>query len=310
MNFNIQFQLTKQISIGGFKMFEYKYTVPKNSSKTTYGSICIKNIVFAPEEIQKYLPDIIFDEDNLKHMFAESQLDDRKRKNIYRRFIPRDIIGSALDVYIQKCINENKTFYSFLAEGILGLVFRDLYGYDLAKGVIDVTETLTDTHTGVDACMYNIQERVIVLGEAKFYEELHNGIKKIINDFTIKSIKNKLKSLQANAENCEETYQITIKNLAIGNYDEMTIDQFMNQKIIFAGFVLHSEDDVSKYGDKDFYDAYSIDSEQLRTHICLELNIDELNGDYEIILIHLPIKDKKDLIVKVIDKSKYLLKNI
>ena len=288
-------------------MFEYKYKISKDSNKTTYGSICIKNIVFVPEEIQKYLPNIIFNDDNLKHMFAEQQLDDRKRKNIYRRFIPKDTVAPNLETYIQKCINENKTFYSFLSEGILGLIFRDLYGYDLAKGVIDITETLTDTHTGVDACMYNIQKSIIVLGEAKFYEKLHDGINRIIGDFTEKNIKNKLQSLQTNAENCEQACQIIIKNLGLDDYDELTVEEFMKQKIIFAGFVLHSEKDVSKYPNKNFYDEYSLDSEQLKKRICKDLNIDEIDGNYEIFMVHLPIKDKKELILKVIEKSKEML---
>ena len=259
------------------------------------------------EEIQKYLPNIVFEEENLKHMFAESQLDDRKRKNIYRRFIPKEKIETTLEAYVQNCIDSNRTFYSFLAEGILGLVFRDLYGYDLAKGIIDISETLSDTHTGVDACMYNKQENIIVLGEAKFYEKLNLGMKQIISDFTSKNIKNKLRSFQTNIENCDEAYQIIIKNLGTEDYDELTIQEFMQQKIIFAGFVLHSESDVSNYGSQTFYDTYDIDSKQLKKHICDELKIDKINDDYEILLIHLPIKDKKELIVKVIEKSKKLL---
>ena len=110
-------------------------------------------------------------------------LTDFKRKNIYRRFIPKNKIGAELAKYIEDSIRNNLSFYSFLAEGILGLVFRDLYGYKLAKGVIDVTDTLVDSHTGVDACMYNVEKNVIVLGEAKFYESLDAGFDKIIDDF-------------------------------------------------------------------------------------------------------------------------------
>lgn len=48
-------------------MFEYKYKVPKSEFKTTYGSICINNIVFEPNEIERVLPEIVFKDDNLKH---------------------------------------------------------------------------------------------------------------------------------------------------------------------------------------------------------------------------------------------------
>lgn len=291
-------------------MFEYKYKVPKTEVNTTYGSISIKNIIFEPDEIEKVLPNIVFDDENLKHMFAEDDLNEFKRKNIYRRFVPKTKIDTELEQFIEDNISANVSFYSFLAEGILGLVFRDLYDYKLAKGVIDINDTLADSHTGVDACMYNIENRVIVLGEAKFYGSFDRGINKIIDDFLKKSIKNKLESLQTVAENCAESYSIVIKNLSSDEYDELTIDQFMNQKIVFAGFVLHSETDVSKYGNQDFYDKYSVSTQELVNNVNKSLKCDCINGDYEIVMVHLPIKDKKNLIAKVIETSQAKLKEM
>ena len=40
-------------------MFKYQYKVPKSELKTTYGSVCIENIVFDPNEIENALPDIV-----------------------------------------------------------------------------------------------------------------------------------------------------------------------------------------------------------------------------------------------------------
>ncbi len=291
-------------------MFEYKYKVIKEKRKTTYGSVCIKNIVFKPEEIEKVLPEIILDDDNLKHMFAETDLNVRKKRIIYRRFIPKSKVTTDLDKFIEDNIKTNRSFYSFLAEGLLGLIFRDMYSYQLAKGIIDVGETLADSHTGVDACMYNLEQNIIVLGEAKFYESFDEGIKKIIKDFVDNSIKNKLESLQTKVETCDEAYRIVIKNLEFGEYDELTVDQFMNQKITFAGFVLHSETDVSRYGNSDFYDKYSISVEQLENNVRNSLKHDDIHGEYEIILVHLPIKDKKALILKMINASKTKLSNM
>lgn len=290
-------------------MFKYKYKVPKKEFDTTYGSICIENVIFEPNEIEKVLPEIILQDDNLKHMFAIEEITPSRRKNIYKRFIPKVKTTSDMYKYVQAAIDNNKTFYSFLSEGILGLVFRDMYNYNLARGVIDIQETLTDSHTGVDACMYNLKQNIIVLGEAKFYETLEGGLKKIISDFVEKGIKNKLESLQTGAENCEETNQIIIKNLTLDNYDELTVDQFMNQRIIFAGFVLHSEEDIIKYGEISFYDKFFISSQQLKDNICHSLN-NSVDGDYEIILIHLPIKDKKSLIIKMIETSKNKLRSV
>ncbi len=290
--------------------FSYKYKVLETTHCTTYGSVCVKNILFDPREIENILPEIIFDEENLKHMFAEEFLTDFKKRNIYRRFLPKSSIKTTLGDCVEKYIQEHKSFYSFLAEGILGLVFRDLYNYNLAKGVIDVTETSIDSHTGVDACMYSLEENVIVLGEAKFYESLNGGINKIIEDFVSKNIKNKLESLQTNAQNSEWANKIVIKNLNIGEYDELTIEQFVNQKIIFAGFVLHSEADISNYSDPNFYKAYNITVEQLKENVAKCLNINEVTGAYEIILIHLPVESKKHLIVKVMEKSREMLHHI
>lgn len=285
-------------------MFEYMYKVPQNKDKTTYGSLRVSNVVFEPGEIEKVLPDIVFEDDNLKHMFAEDDLSRNKRKNIYRRFIPKSEIVNDINSFVEQNITTNKSFYSFLAEGILGLVFRDLYDFSLAKGVIDIGETLSDSHTGVDACLYNLEHNLIVLGEAKFYENLAGGMNKIIDDFVSKNIKNKLESLQTNAENCEETCQIIIKNLQLEDYDELTVDQFMSQRIVFAGFVLHSEQDVSQYDKQDFYNKYFISTRQLECNISDSLKHNDIEGEYEIILVHLPIKDKKSLIVKMIETSK------
>ena len=291
-------------------MFEYQYKVSKVELKTTYGSIGIKNIIFEPGEIEKALPDIVFDDENLKHMFAEKDLDNFKKRNIYRRFAPKTKTDLELEQFIDLSIASNVSFYSFLAEGILGLVFRDLYDYQLAKGIIDVNDTLNDSHTGVDACMYDLENDIIVLGEAKFYESLYSGINKIIEDFAKKSIKNKLENLQSAAENCIETSRIIIKNLGSDVYDELTVDQFMNQKIVFAGFVLHSEADISKYSNDDFYDIYKISTQALTANIKTSLNIKEVKGKFEIIMVHLPIESKKRLIAKIIETSRSKLREL
>ena len=289
-------------------MFEYKYKIPKVELKTTFGSVCIRNIIFDPSEIEKALPDIVFNDDNLMHMFAEDDLNDVKRRSIYKRFAPRTKNAAELEQFIDDSLDSNKNFYSFLAEGILGLIFKDIYDYRLSKGVIDINDTLNDTHTGVDACMYSIENNTIVLGEAKFYGKLYDGLPEIIKDFTQKNIKNKLESLQIATENCLESSRIIIKNLGTDGYDELTIEQFLNQKIVFAGFVLHSESSIAKYGNDDFYDGYKVSVESLTKNIKQVLELDELKGEYEIVMVHLPISDKKELIAKVIETSQLRLK--
>lgn len=291
-------------------MFEHNSMINFSTIGTSYGSIKIKNIVFNPIDIENNILKIIFDDVNLMHMFQEKNLDNFNRKNIYRRFIPQEEPSSTLEEYIKQGIAGNKNFYSFLAEGILTLIFRDIYEYELSRGVIDVSETLTYTHTGVDSCMYNIEDSVIVLGEAKFYESLHNGINSIISDFKTKNIKSKLSSLQKTSHSNRISDTIIIKNLEDNSYDGLSLEQFLNQKIIFAGFVLHSEPKNILSYDKNFYSIYEISTKDIEDNIDYSLGKSIIKGDYEIIMVHLPIKDKKELIAKVIDVAKSKFKGV
>ena len=291
-------------------MFKYYKKVEKAKIETTFGSICIENIVFDSKDIEEMLPKIILEDENLKYMFAEDELNDFKKRNIYKRFIPQEKTERDLINYINHSINFNKSFYSFLAEGLLSLIYRDIYGYKLAAGVIDVRDTLSDSHTGVDACMYDKNLGVIVLGEAKFYERLKPGMNAIISDFLNNNIKNKLESLKTISDNNYETNKIILKNLSKGEYDEITIEEFMNQKIIFAGFVLHGEKNIEKYNEVKYFDDYYVNTKILRQNICDCLRIDSYKADYKIILVHLPVNDKKELISKMIKSSKSKLKSL
>lgn len=291
-------------------MFIEKYIVEKEVIRTKYGSVCIENVEFSPEELQKMLPQIVFDEENLKYMFSENKLDKFSKFRIFRRFIPKDIPEELTLDYVTKCISKNKNFYSFLAEGILGLVYRDLYNYQLSKGLIDMLDTVNDTHTGVDACMYDKQNNVIILGEAKFYEDLNQGISKIIADFTENNIKNKIESLETAVENNIVSYEIAIKNIDKQIYEEYSLYEFLNQKIIFAGFVLHSEESTRGYDAKDFYDRYKVTSEMLKENIKKSLNIDVIKADYNIVILHIPIKNKKDLIMRIIEVANEKLEEL
>ena len=291
-------------------MFIEKYFVEKKIIRTKYGSVCIENVEFNPEDLQQKLPQIIFDEENLKYMFSDDMLDNFSKFNIFKRFIPKDVPNELTLEYVTNNIKNNKNFYSFLAEGILGLVYKDLYNYKLSKGLIDMLDTVNDTHTGVDACMYDRQNNVVILGEAKFYEDLNQGINKIISDFTNKNIKNKIESLETAVANNREAYEIAIKNIDKEKYEKYSLEEFLNQKLVFAGFVLHSETSTRGYDAVDFYDRYNITSERLKKNIEKSLNIDKIKADYNIVIIHLPIKDKKTLIMRIIEIANKELENL
>lgn len=291
-------------------MFYGKYFVDKKIIRTKFGSICIENIRFNPDDLQEALPQIVFEEENLKFMFSEIELDSFKSLNIFKRFIPKSAPSELTIDYLSNSISNNHNFYSFLAEGILGLIYRDLYKYQLSKGLIDVLDTENDTHTGVDACMYDKENNVIILGEAKFYDSLSAGINKIIEDFTEKNIKNKIESLVRAVENNRTVSEIVIKNIEKQNYEEYSLEEFLNQKIVFAGFVLHSAANVKNYDLETFYDRYNIDSEMLKANIEKSLNIGEIKADYSIVIVHLPVNDKKELIIKIIEMAKEKVKKI
>lgn len=283
--------------------FYLKNKIEKQIISTSYGLVAINNIVFDPLEIENYLPNIIFDDDNLKFMFQQNKLNPRMRHLILNRFIPNDR-STDLTTYVQNSLSQNKNFYSFLAEGMLTLIFRDINNYELATGIIDATDTLNDTHSGVDACMFDRENNVLVLGEAKFYKSFNGGINAIIDDFTNKNILNKIDNFKRKSEYNEESENIIIKNLYTNNIMELSLQEFVHQKLIFAGFVLHNSlKRIDTYLKEDFYDDFYFSVDDLKNNINKSLNTDVSKCEYEVFLFHLPINDKKELIEKIITRA-------
>ncbi len=283
--------------------FCLKNKVEKQIISTSYGLVAINNIVFDPLEIENYLPNIIFDDNNLKFMFQQNKLNTRMRRLILNRFIPNDR-SIDLTTYVQNSLSQNKNFYSFLAEGMLTLIFRDINNYELATGILDVTNTLNDTHSGVDACMFDRENSVLVLGEAKFYRSFKEGIEAVFDDFKNKKILNKIDSFKRNSEYNEESEDIIIKNLCTNNIMELTLQEFVNQNLIFAGFVLHNSlKRVDTYLKEGFYNSLYFSVDDLKNKINKNLNTDVSKCKYEVFLFHLPINDKKELIEKIITRA-------
>lgn len=288
-------------------MFEHNTVIKLDNIETEYASIKVKHIVFTPKDIEDTIPNIIFQDDNLRHIFQEDVMSGFNRTNMYKRFIPQ-VKNDNIEEFIKNEINSNKSFYTFLAEAILTIAYRDIYKFNLAAGVIDVRDTLTSGHTGVDSCMYNIGENIIVLGEAKFYEDVYLGFNSIIKDFKTNNIRSKLESLSRIALTNEISQDIVIKNLKLENYDIITMDEFMKLNIVFAGFVLHSESIQKRQYDKDFYEKFKIDKKDMERNIVGSFESVNILGNYNIIMIHLPIQNKKELIKKVIEKAQSKLK--
>lgn len=287
--------------------FGLHISVEKEKIKTKFGVVSIRNVKFDSTDIQNILPDIIFEDDNLKFMFQKDTFLGRDKALVLKRFLPNKNVED-ITKFIIDSINSNKTFYSFLAEGMLGLVFRDIYGYDLSVGIIDINETLTDTHTGSDACMFDKKENVLVLGEAKFYESFKNGMKTIISDFLHKDILNKLDSFKRKIEYNDDSWEIVVKNLRVDTYDLVPLSDFMQQKIIFAGFVLHSNKiEMEEYLNSNFYDGFNVSVDDLEYNIKKSIESDYIVSNYKIFLFHLPIQDKKTLIKEIMDRASLTL---
>lgn len=290
--------------------FEMAKLVNKKEFKTDYGLVKVKNIELSPSMIENMLPKIVLEDENLKFMFQLNEFSSFEKECVLKRFIPEEEIIN-LDSYIEAIMVKYKTFYSFLAEGILTLIFRDLNHFDLVKGVIDLEDTLVDTHTGVDACMYDENRNILVLGEAKFYESFRKGMNEIIKDFTEKSMMNKLNSLKKKAELNRNSKSIIIKNLNLNNYRILSINEFLKQKLIFSGFVLHSwNDNIQSLINEELYTPFTINEEMIKKKIKTDVETDLTNIELEIIMYHLPIESKKQLIKKIIEKSLELLEQL
>ena len=177
--------------------FCYFHRVYKKELKTEYSSINFEGYTFDVGKMEDYLSEYVLSRENLRFIFCENsnEISRFKLQNMLNRFLPSDDSVKNIDDISRK-ISEDSSYYSFLAEAILPLVYRDIYGFNLISSAIDINMTLTDTATGADACMYDSEKKTFVLGEAKFYRNFNQGMNAIITNFTGKDgFINKLNSL-------------------------------------------------------------------------------------------------------------------
>ena len=195
------------------------------SDKSKIGSVCVENIELNELDIENYLVEYILNEDTLKYIFCNHSPTKRQIKQMYKRFTPPD------DIDTEDFISSNsdkKSFYSFLAEGILPIVYKDLYGYSLEYASIDLNQTCSDTNSGIDVCMTNRDSSLFVIGEAKFYKDFQNGMDTIIANFSEdKSLFNKLESLFKHVDNVDELNPIIVKFLNKRECDEIYLKDFL-----------------------------------------------------------------------------------
>lgn len=283
----------------------------KEANKTTFGLLSVEEIEIGSKELQKYISEIILDKNNLEFIFCDKIKDLEDHFNMIKRFVPDEEVVN-IEVYIENNLSENVNFYSFLAEALLPLIFKDLFDYKLASAVIGLNDTLTDGHTGADSCMYDKDKNLIVLGESKFYQDVNAGFRTIISNLTEEDgFKNKITSFKRHIENNRDSKAIIIKQLNKGNLSKLSFKEFLSMNILYSGFVLHDHRvKIDTYLKSDYYDKYLISAEAVSKNIKETFNIDEKDLNHTILFVHLPINDKKDLIKMVIEKAQSILEDI
>lgn len=277
------------------------------------GSLKVTNIIFDAKAIEDYLYKYVLTKENLEYIFCDSSINSKRYSKMLKRFVPSfEFNDASLSKYIDDISSKNKSFYSFFAEALLPLVYRDVYNYDLKSAAIDINQTLIDTNSGADSCLYDKSNNAFVLGEAKFYQSFDAGLTKIIKNFIKdKSIINKLDSLSRTLGNNDESNSIIIKSLNKKELDEYSLKEFLSLNLIFSGFVLHeaSSIDLSKINNDDFYEAYGITVDDVKNNI--DKNINFLpQSTYKVVMFHFFVESKKNLIFKCIKHARDLMEGI
>lgn len=293
--------------------FCYFHRVYKQELKTEYSSINFEGYSFDLGKMEEYLSEYVLKQSNLRFIFCEdsNEISSFKMHKMLNRFLPNDgSINQTND--ISRKISENSSYYSFLAEAILPLVYRDIYGFNLVSSAIDINMTLNDTATGADACMYDSVKRTFVLGEAKFYRDFKQGVNAIISNFTKKDgFINKLDSLYRHSINNEITNSIIIRELGKEDAFEFSLNDFLKLPLHFAGFVLHEAGNLTKERLKDdtLYDSFSLSAKDIISNL-RKIEPISINQDINVSLLHFPIMSKEGLIEKVIHNCRQMKRTI
>lgn len=278
--------------------------------KTTYGILTIDNIDITPEKLEEYCSEILFQKNNLEYIFNKDIVCEDDHISMIELFLPVDV-DDDIRYFIEDSITKNNNFYSFFAEALLAVAFKDIYDYKLSSAAVDINDTLIDSHTGADACLYDEQNDVLILGEAKFYKKFSAGLNEIIQNFTAKDgFLNKLSSFYKRSKNNLESRSIIMKSLNKTDITKIKLNEFLSLNIMYAGFVLHEHTGkVEKYTNDEFYNNFEISADKISKNIAKTIG-KEIETNHKIILFHLPIKNKMELIDKIIENAQKIRMDI
>ncbi len=282
-----------------------------NEEKKIYEA---KIISVSEDELDDFLIDIVLNKKNLLELTKVNDLDSNL-ENILSFFADEnadDFSEKTLDEikeYVSKKLSgtTSKAYYHFLAEALLGLIFNKHLGFGWTDALIDLKPGLKNSKHGVDACLYNHDKNEIALGEAKFYKNFSSAMNTILKNFTLSE--GKIESFLSQLKLNLDTKKILTNILEIpkSNIRSLTYKDMSKFNFHLFGFCLHNSQNTYQYGNLK-EDLLKI-GEQNK----LETNKKDFafqNWSGKVILIHLPIKDKVDLISKFIQKACFYLKNL
>lgn len=255
----------------------------KSKSKCAKYEFSIYEHTLTLFELDKYILGILYDETKLNYLFQVNEpLKKEDRIKQLQRFIGNPFRNREKDVSdseILKNIKDNEkkqSYYTFFAEALLARLNIDFIDNKLFSGVLKIGDNVSVTGHGADACMYS--DDILVLGEAKFYNDLYGGAYKILTD---KSFISKLEDFISRINGANN---IVLKSIN-GDVTNKTEDEIKKMPLILSGFVLHTkEDPMTKYNK-----SYKLVE---------KITIKDFPIHYKINLYHLPIISKNELIFK------------
>lgn len=284
----------------------HKFTVENTYRKdesNSYSKVGIDHLSINIDELDSYILEILYERSNLSYIFNTTIITNQQFRKHLRRFVPNSVPEN-IDAYVTNNVSgikHNRSFYSFLAEALMMLILRDAYNYQLKATYLDLRDTIYDQRTGVDTCFYSKNDKKIVIGEAKFYGNLSQGITEIRDNFQKdNSLAHKIGSLLAHSLSERKTRKVIMKELGTRDVDDISEEEFLNNSFIFSGFVLHSSYNHVDTG--KFYDDCGLHTSKIEANIKRLFNVD-YSGKAKLVFIHLPVKSKKELIVKCIEKA-------
>lgn len=258
------------------------------NEKNQISTVKLENIRLDEKTTNELFYEVLVKRENMELMFNE-QITDAEHKRYINYFIPDESkdYSKAEEMwsYIERMCTTNATFFSAVSEGFVALVIKRYLEAEATHALIDIRNTLIDTHTGVDGAFFNSVNSQLFFVEAKFYKDGTSGARNVVKSLS-KKAKNKYESFR----NSTDVYVAEILNKE--SYDVRTVD-VMRLDLTFIGFVIH-ENQITV--NKTEY------AEKIEKHVSEVYNIKQ--PDYKFILFHLKVDGKQKLIYDIITKSK------